>query len=132
VALAVEPGKSATVRIRRINIAQRLYRITGEGIYRDSILLGRRAPISEPLLNGQVFGQDSVQNALYQGKLFWMWGDTSRPGYPLGNFHTSGATSALPGKGGRDPARGVDLKYFVDDKGFAREMAPIREPARRG
>jgi hypothetical protein len=125
VALRVEPGKSARIEIRRINIAERLYRVTGEGIYRDSVLAGRPAPIREPLLNGQVFGCDSVQNVVYQGKLFWFWGDTSRPGYPLGNFHASGATSVLPGKGGLDPARGVNLSYFVDDTGFAREMARI-------
>jgi hypothetical protein len=124
-AVQVEPGKTATVRIRRLNIAERLYRLTGAGIYRDSILAGKETPIRQPLLNAQVFGCDSVQNAIYGGKLFWMWGDTSRPAYPLGNFHMSGATSALPGEGGPEPDRGVDLEYFVDDKGFAREMAPI-------
>jgi hypothetical protein len=125
VALQVEPGKSARIEIRRINIAERLYRVTGEGIYRDSVLVGRPVPIRQPLLNAQVFGSDSVQNVVYQGKLFWFWGDTSRPSYPLGNFHASGATSVLPEKGGLDPARGVDLDYFVDDTGFAREMARI-------
>jgi hypothetical protein len=124
-ALRVERGKSARIKVRRINIAERLYRVTGEGVYRDSILAGRNVPVRQPLLNAQVFGCDSVQNAVYRGKLFWMWGDTSRPSYPLGNFHMSGATSALPEKGGLDPARGVDLAYFTAATGFAREMAPI-------
>lgn len=125
VRVQVERGKSATVKIRRKNLAERLYRITGGGIYRDSILTGRKVPVKQPLINAQVFGQDSVQNAVYQGRLFWMWGDTQRPGYPLGNFHMSGATSALPGKGGLDPAQGVDLDYFTAESGFAREMAPM-------
>lgn len=125
VPLQVGRGKVATVKIRRLNLAERLYRLTGGGIYRDSVLIGRKPPIKEPLLNAQVFGQDSVQNAVYQGKLFWMWGDTQRPSYPLGNFHMSGATSALPGKGGLDPDRGVDLEYFTGKDGFARGMAPI-------
>jgi hypothetical protein len=125
VALQVEPGGSARIKIRRLNIAERLYRLTGEGIYRDSVLLGRPVPIRQPLLNAQVFGSDSTQTVIYQGKLFWFWGDTSRPGYPLGNFHASGATAALPGKGGLDPDRGVNLEYFVSENGFAKEMAPI-------
>ncbi|HTE18210.1 MAG TPA: hypothetical protein VK689_07495 [Armatimonadota bacterium] len=125
VALRVEPGKTAKVKIRRKNIAERLYRITGAGIYRDSILVGRQAPVRRPLLNAQVLGQDSVQNAVYQGRLFWMWGDTSKPSYPLGNFHMSGATTPLPGKGGMNPNRGIDLEYFTAETGFTREMAPM-------
>jgi hypothetical protein len=108
-ALKVLPGGSAKLTIRRINIAERIYRVTGAGIYRDSVLLGRRSPIKAPLLNGQVLGSDSVLNAVYRGKIYWFWGDTNRPGYPLGNFDTSGATSALPAKGGLDPESGVDL-----------------------
>jgi hypothetical protein len=125
VRVQVEPGKMSTVKIHRKNQAERLYRLTGAGIYRDSLLIGRKPPIKQPLLNAQVFGQDSVQNAIYQGKLFWMWGDTMRPSYPLGNFHMAGATSVLPSLGGLDPARGVDLEYFTAANGFAREMAPI-------
>src|SRR6185369_12564234 len=59
VALDVTPGGSAQVKIKRLNIAERLYRVTGEGIYRDSVLLGRQAPIRQPLLNAQVTGSDS-------------------------------------------------------------------------
>jgi hypothetical protein len=124
-ALLVEPGKRETLRIRRRNIAERLYRLTGEGIYRDSVLLGEPVPIKKPLLNAQVLGQDSVQTAVYRGKLYLFWGDTSRVSYPLGNFHMSGATAELPGKGGLDPSKGVDLEYFTDESGFARGMAPV-------
>lgn len=124
-ALEITPGGSARVVIRRRNIAERLYRVTGAGIYRDSVLTGDRVPIREPLLNGQVLGQDSVVNAVYRGKVYWFWGDTNRPDYPLGNFHAPGATSDLPGQGGLDPSVGVDLAYFLDDHGFARPTAPI-------
>ena len=93
VRLRVEPGKTATVNIRRAQLAERLYRVTGEGIYRDTLLVGRAAPLRQPLVNAQVAGCDSVQNAVYQGRLFWFWGDTNRLSYPLGNFHASGATS---------------------------------------
>src|SRR5436853_594585 len=33
-------GGKATVKVKRVNVAERLYRITGQGVYRDSILLG--------------------------------------------------------------------------------------------
>jgi hypothetical protein len=122
-ALHVTPGGAIKLTIKRLNVAERLYRLTGGGIYRDSVLLGAHLPLKEPLLNGLVFGSDSVQNAVYRGKIYWFWGDTTRPSYPLGNFHVPGAVSALPKSGGLDPAVGVNLRYFVDDKGFARETA---------
>jgi hypothetical protein len=90
------PGGSLTVAMQRVNIAERLYRVTGAGIYRDSVLLGDKVPIAQPLLNGGVLGQDSVLNATYKGRLYWFWGDTNRAGYPLGNFAVSGAVSELP------------------------------------
>jgi hypothetical protein len=124
-ALDVSHGGSADIVIRRINIARRLYRVTGGGIYRDSVLTGDPVPIREPLLNGKVFGQDSVVNAVYQGKIHWFWGDTNRPDYPLGNFHVPGATSELPAQGGLEPEIGVNLSYFLDDQGFARPIAPL-------
>src|SRR6185312_7887642 len=52
VALQITEGGSAQLKIRRRNIAERLYRVTGAGIYRDSVLTGDRVPIREPLLNG--------------------------------------------------------------------------------
>lgn len=124
-ALRTTPGGAAKIEIRRINIAERLYRVTGGGIYRDSVLLGERAPISHPVLDGLVLGQDSVFSIVHRGKVYWFWGDTSRPAYPLGNFHMSGATSQLPAQGGLDPEVGVDLAYFVDEHGFSRPMAPM-------
>jgi hypothetical protein len=124
-AVTVTPGGVATWKIHRVNVAERLYRVTGAGIYRDTVRLGRAAPIKEPLLNAQVFGQDSVLMARYRGKLQWFWGDTNRPSYPLGNFHTPGATSEPPAQGGLDPAIGVDLTYYVDAKGFARPTAEL-------
>jgi hypothetical protein len=123
--LRVEPGGQAKLTVKRLNIAERLYRVTGAGIYRDSLLVGARVPLREPLLNSLVLGSDSVLNAVYRGKLYWFWGDTNQARYPLGNFYVTGAVSELPGRGGLDPARGVDLIYFVDKKGFARPMTQV-------
>ncbi len=124
-ALDVRPGGSAELRIRRLNVAERLYRVTGQGIYADSLRAGRPVPLKRPAINALVMGSDSVQHVFYRGLNRWFWGDTNWPAYPLGNFKTTGATSRLPADGGLDPAVGIDLDYFVDDKtGFAREMTP--------
>lgn len=123
-ALKVKRGGSAILKITRVNIAERLYRVTGEGIYRDSVLVGHPVPITHPVLNAKVVGQDTVMAIPYRDKVYWFWGDTDRPSYPLGNFGTSGATSEWPGKGGLDPSVGVDLTYFVDESGFSKSMFP--------
>ncbi|MCD6394231.1 MAG: hypothetical protein J7M40_12080, partial [Planctomycetes bacterium] len=54
--LMTTPGGTATIKIDRVNIAERLYRVTGAGIYRDSVLTGHPAPLKEPVLNAQVVG----------------------------------------------------------------------------
>ena len=36
--IKVEPGRETTLKIKRLNIAERLYRVTGAGIYADSVL----------------------------------------------------------------------------------------------
>jgi hypothetical protein len=124
-ALDVKEGGSATLKLKQLNIAERLYRVTGAGIYRDSVLLGLPVPLDKPVLNAKVFGSDTVMSALYRGKIYWFWGDTNRPAHPLGNFEVPGATSELPAKGGLDPRLGINLAYFVDDSGFARKMTAI-------
>ncbi len=115
-------GGSAVLKIKRLNIAERLYRITGAGIYRDSVLLGAAVPIKHPLLNARVIGQDTVMATPYRGKLYWFWGDTLGPADFNGG--TSGATSEWPDRGGLDPSVGVDLTYFVNESGFSKEMCP--------
>ncbi len=127
VTLDVRRGGSATIKIKRTNIAERLYRITGGGIYRDTVLLGKKPPTSQPVLAAQVFGQDSCLAVVHNRKIYWFWGDTNKPSYALGQFGTSGATSELPTNGGLDPSVGIDLHYFVDESGFSRPMAKLPE-----
>jgi hypothetical protein len=45
-------GGHAEIRLERLNIAERLYRITGQGIYGDSLLVGHPVPLRQPALNG--------------------------------------------------------------------------------
>lgn len=124
IALKPTAGGSAEIRLKRQMIAERLYRLTGYGIYRDTVLLGKSAPIQQPLLNALVTGQDTVQTAVYHDRMLWLWGDTDRLGAPLGCFSMTGATSALPDK--LDPDRGIDFTYFVEKPGeFARAIADV-------
>jgi hypothetical protein len=126
--LEPRPGARAIVPLERLEVAERLYRVTGAGLYRDSVRLGLPVPIRHPLVNAGVAGQDSVQAVLFRGLVFWLWGDTPSLAHPLWNFHTTGATSRLPRDGGLDPAQGVDLEYFVDAQGEVRPMTRIPGP----
>jgi hypothetical protein len=127
-ALMTKPGGAATVKIVRENLAERLYRVTGQGIYRDSVLLGKKTPLADPVLNAGVLGQDSALTVVYRGKIYWFWGDTSQARYPLGNFQTTGAVSDLPEQGGLPPDQGVNLRYFTNADGTVKHMVPFKEP----
>jgi hypothetical protein len=122
-ALRVVSGGKEQIKIKRRNIAERLYRITGAGIYRDSLIAGISVPLKHPLLNGKVVGQDTAVAVPYAGKIYWIWGDTFGPNHML--FSVSGATSELPGKGGLDPDVGVNLTYFTGSDGFSKPMLPL-------
>jgi hypothetical protein len=124
-AFDVKAGGRVKLAIDRVNVAERLYRVTGAGIYRDSVLVGDKVPIRNPLLNAGVLGSDSVLTAVFRGKVHWFWGDTNRSGYPLGNFHSPTATSRLSSDGGLDIEVGVDLDYAVDPEGFAAPSAKM-------
>jgi hypothetical protein len=115
----IKPGKIRELRVRRTMIAERLYRLTGEGIYRDSVMAGLPVPMNKPLLNAQVLGQDTVSAAIYRGKIFWIWGDTIGPAY--WNFSVSAATSDLHD----DPAVAINYSYFTDNEGRSKEMLPL-------
>ncbi|MCG8309258.1 MAG: hypothetical protein MI975_17830 [Cytophagales bacterium] len=105
----IKSGDSVRIEIDRTNIAERIYRITGQGLYHHSVLLGEPTPIREPTVNGQVTGQDWGHAIPYKNKIYWFWGDTNKASHPLGNFSVSGATSLWPDQGGLDPNIGITL-----------------------
>ena len=122
-----QAGRVAEIKVTRKNAAERLCRLTGEGLYRDTLLLGHEPPLKESTHPGNVAGQDSVLAAIYRDKVYWFWGDTNRMSYPLGLYRTAGATTPVPDvkKPETDPAAGVAFDYFVEPKtGFARAMIP--------
>eukprot|EP01080_Neovahlkampfia_damariscottae_P007627 gene7627-11949_t len=127
--LITKPKGKTILEIKRINKAERLYRSSGYGIYRDSLLVSEKIPIKEPLLNSQVTGLDSVLSSIYKGKIYFFWGDTLNPSYPLGNFHVSGGVSNLPNDNNLDIELGINYKYFQNVDGFVKSVAPIEPKA---
>jgi len=122
-------GRVSEIKLTRRNIAERLCRLTGEGLYRDSVLLGYPIPLPDPLHSGQVAGQDSVQATIYRNRVYWFWGDTLKMDYPLGLFRMAGATTPVfnPKDTKFDLAGGIPYKYFVNTEGFTRAMMPLPE-----
>jgi hypothetical protein len=127
VRLPVKPGGRTQVKIRRNNLAERVCRLTGAGIYTDSVLLNQPVPLRDPVLSAKVSGQDSALAVVYRGKMLWFWGDTGRLAYPLGNFRTTGAVATLPA-GKKTAEAGLDFHYFANPEGFTREMCPSTKP----
>jgi hypothetical protein len=129
--IQVTEGGNITLTIHRLNIAERLYRVTGQGIYADSLMVGYPIPpsFSYPIINCLVTGQDSVITSVYGNKTYWFWGDTLSLTYGLGNFGTTGATT--------DPFIDLEngppnLSYFCDSNGFVRPMIPSPDPTKGG
>jgi hypothetical protein len=109
------------VEVTRTNIAKRLGRITGAGIFGESQKLGEHVDWRE----SGVFGCDSVQNAVHNGKHFWLWGDTTLPHYPLGVFDGTSATTEFSPIAKFEPPIKLQLDYFRDDKGKPRGVAKM-------
>lgn len=126
--LKTTPGTEKVLKVKRVNVAERLYRSTGQGIYRDTLLLGKKSPIAAGAITDSVTGQDTAYATEYRGKLFWLWGDTNRLQYPLGNFYVTAARVKLPKDGGMDPSVGVEFDYFKNpETGFTKEMCRISD-----
>ncbi|MEZ6124708.1 MAG: hypothetical protein R3C49_16290 [Planctomycetaceae bacterium] len=121
VRLIPESGQTLTVRVHRRLPAKRLGRITGGGLFAESQKLGDELDWKEQGL----LGCDSVQNAVHDGRLFWGWGDTVLPGYPLGRYHMAGATTRIQPLGSFEPPVRLRYDYFTDDRGTPREVARI-------
>ena len=121
VRLTPEPGKTLTVKVKRQLPGKRLGRITGGGLFGESQTLG----LATDWRDQDILGCDSVQTAVHRGKLFWAWGDTVLPGYPLGLFHMiSGTTDLQPLRSFEPPVR-LRYHYFADDQGKPRVVAQM-------
>lgn len=121
VRLTPEPGKTLRVEVTRSNIARRMGRLTGGGIFGESQRLGRELEWK----NSGILGCDSVQNAVHRGKLYWAWGDTVIPGYPMGIFDMTSATTALQPLASFEPPLRLQLDYITDEKDVPRSVAKM-------
>lgn len=128
VRLTPKAGEKVAVKLKRANLAERMHRLTGDGLFAESVKLGREVPYEKSGTNAGIVGCDSVFVVRYRGELFWVWGDTSRASYPLGNFSTTAATTPLPGKKGIDGEKGYQFTYFDDGKGFVKGVCPMPGP----
>lgn len=121
VRLTPEAGKKATIEVHRTSIAKRLGRITGAGLFAESQKLGLEKDWKE----SGIVGQDSVQNAVHNGRMFWAWGDTHVARYPLGIFDMTSATTAVRPLEKFEPPLRLKLKYFTDESGRPRGVAKM-------
>lgn len=121
VRLTPKPGDTLTIEVKRTSIAKRLGRITGAGLFAESQKLG----LEKEWLETRVLGSDSVQNAVYDGRMFWAWGDTRVSRYPLGVFDMTSATTAVQPLARFEPPLKLKLKYFTDANGRPRGVAKM-------
>ena len=127
-ALETRPGGSATIKVRRLNIAERLYRVTGGGIYRDTVLTGGRARSPSRVLNGQVLGQDSVVNARLSAARSTGSGATRTGRAIRWAISTCRGRPRTPRPRRARPRRRRRPDYFVGDDGFARPTCQMPGP----
>ncbi|HRH98693.1 MAG TPA: hypothetical protein PLB55_22305 [Prosthecobacter sp.] len=121
VRLTPEPGKTLRVEVVRSILAKRIGRLTGAGLFAESQKFGEHLDWKD----SGIHGCDSVQNAVHRGRLFWAWGDTNMPNYPLGLFDMSSATTAVNPLASLQPPLRLKLHYFTDDAGRQRGVAKM-------
>jgi hypothetical protein len=121
VRLTPVPGGRLTVKVKRLLPAKRLGRITGGGIFGETQSLGLESQWREQ----GILGCDSVQTAVHRGKLYWAWGDTILPGYPLGLFHMIGATTDSRPLASLEPPVRLRYEYFADEQGRLRTIGQM-------
>ena len=136
---------SAVVYVKRTQLAERAYRLTGGGLYRDSVLLGLPAPVPSPLLDRSgVVEQDTLMasHRPYRGRRYIFFGDSACPRsrrqdncdgtgmYSVGATTCEPSTEGCSTKGDTPPV----LDYFISTEasGFSHPlpMAPM-EPLDR-
>ena len=115
----LKAGAKFRIEVERRMPAKRIGRLTGAGLFAEGARLGE-TPLQP---ESGVFGCDSVLLAKHDGKLFWLWGDTTLPGYPLGVFHSTAATTSLEPLKEFRPPLAMPFTYFRDPDSKPRGVA---------
>ncbi len=121
VRLKPEPGATLRVEVNRTVPGKRIGRLTGSGLFAESQKLGQHLDWHE----SGITGSDTVENAVYHGKLYWAWGDTNLPGYGLGIYSTSSATTAIAPLTSFKPPLELPFDYFRDNRAAPRGVAKM-------
>ncbi|MDD3001221.1 MAG: hypothetical protein PHF29_05645 [Candidatus Riflebacteria bacterium] len=120
----VVPGRVLQIKLRRSMPAKRLYRITGAGRYRDSVLGGIIKPESAGGLPGKVVGLDSAIPVWWNNKLYCFWGDTLCTDRM--NLSASGGIVRAAQKG--DASAALDIEFFTNNEGYVKPMIDTGSP----
>jgi len=127
--IACTSGKRLTVQLKRVQLAERLYRSTGIGRYVHSERLKLQGfpkyEYSHNKINFQApVGCDSVLTAVLGAKMYWFWGDTQALHYPIGgSFHMTGATT--PASLAEFELQPPSYVYFRDGENRVRPLAQM-------
>lgn len=117
----LKAGGKFRIELERRNLAKRLGRLTGAGLFAEGEKLG----IPPLLPETGVFGCDSVLTASIGDRVFHLWGDTMLPGYPLGVYHSAAATTPLQPLKKFEPPIAMPYTHFRDDQGKPRGVAKM-------
>ena len=125
--LLIQPGQDTILRLHRLNIAERLYRVTGTGRFMHRNII-QKTRTEAPKIRAGVLGQDSNLATPYKGKIMWFWGDTFLPSSYQGNFSVSSAWTSDPRDGHWSAEEGIPLNYFTDHQGLSKSMIALDGP----
>ena len=114
-------GGTIKIEVERINVAKRLGRLTGAGLFAEQEKLGGGSPLPA----SDIFGCDSVLMTPHGGKLFWLWGDTMLPGYPLGIYSSTAALTDLHPIQNFKPPLALPFQHFRDKENKPRGVANL-------
>jgi hypothetical protein len=128
VTLTLTAGEDTTLVLQRVNIAERLYRITGSGKHIHSNKLKQSTAGQPPPITAGVLGQDSNLAIPYKGKIIWVWGDTFLPSTYQGNFSVAAAWTPIPGPVTWSPNNNIPLEYIIGENGLTRPMIQLNGP----
>ena len=122
VSLQYEPGICQQIKLERTAAAERLYRITGAGRYRDSMLAGVHDKTIDNRLIGNVIGLDSAIPVRWHRRLFCFWGDT----LCTDRLNLSGSGAII--EPGRSPEVPPEIQYFLDKEGYSSPIFDTGSP----